>query len=315
MDNLSAELKEIRVELIDRNPENPRILFRQDELEELLNSIRVYGVQVPIAVYKAGRRYVLIDGERRWRCSKKLGRETVPALIQTAPDPLRNLLLMFNIHSLREQWDLLTIAMKLPRVVLLLSGELGREPKEHDICERTGLSRAVLRRCKLLIELPQQYKDQILEELHKPKAQQRLTEDFFIEMERSLKTVWGVFPQLLRNKDEVRRVLIKKYQGNVIKNVVHFRLLAKIARASKVEVDESVIISSLSEVLGDNHVDIERVYEERFSSAYNERDLVSRISTVLDALSRLVPDEVDDELRQELHKLVRQASQVLEDAG
>jgi ParB family chromosome partitioning protein len=147
----NTQLKDIKVDLIDRNPENPRIIFRQDELEDLLNSIRIYGVQVPIAVFKKGFRYVLIDGERRWRCSKKLGKDTIPALVQDEPDQLNNLLLMFNIHSLREQWDLLTIAMKLPRVVDLLRDELDREPKERETCERTGLALGVYRRCKLLI--------------------------------------------------------------------------------------------------------------------------------------------------------------------
>jgi ParB family chromosome partitioning protein len=78
-----AKLREIPVDWIDRNPENPRIIFRGDELNQLLQSIRLRGVQVPISVYKEGSRYVLIDGERRWRCCVKLNRKTIPALIQT----------------------------------------------------------------------------------------------------------------------------------------------------------------------------------------------------------------------------------------
>ena len=95
---------------------------------------------------------------------------------------------MFNIHALREQWDLLTIAVKLPRVLDLLEQETGRRPIEQDIIDKTGLTRSIIRRCKLLIELPEMYREQLLEELHKPKAQQKITEDFFIEMERALKT-------------------------------------------------------------------------------------------------------------------------------
>jgi len=64
-----GKLQQILVDNIDRNPENPRIFFRQQELDELTESIRRHGVQVPIAVYKEAGRYVLIDGERRWRCS------------------------------------------------------------------------------------------------------------------------------------------------------------------------------------------------------------------------------------------------------
>src|SRR5437879_6280802 len=97
IDASSSLLENIPVERIDRNPENPRILFRPTEFEELLESIRRYGVQVPISVYRNKGRYVLIDGERRWRCALKLNNKTIPALIQEKPDDLTNLLLMFNI--------------------------------------------------------------------------------------------------------------------------------------------------------------------------------------------------------------------------
>src|SRR5688572_20469193 len=104
IDAAHADLKDISVDLIDRNPENPRVFFRQEELDSLLDSIRQYGVQVPITVYRYRNRYTLIDGERRWRCSIKLNKKTIPALVQDKPDDLTNLLLMFNIHALREQW-------------------------------------------------------------------------------------------------------------------------------------------------------------------------------------------------------------------
>src|SRR6266852_2717916 len=169
-DASQAKLQQIPPDLIDRNPENPRIIFRPAEFEDLLESIRVRGIQQPISGFRKGERFVLIDGERRWRCSLKLNRPTIPALVQPAPSPLENLLMMFNIHWLREQWDLLTIALKLPRVVKLLAIELDHEPKDKEIREKTGLNLPMIRRCKLLMELPKKYRDEILRELHKPKS-------------------------------------------------------------------------------------------------------------------------------------------------
>jgi ParB family transcriptional regulator, chromosome partitioning protein len=134
-----ARLDQVRVDRVRPNPDNPRLTFRQGELDELQESIRVYGVQVPIAVYKDGDHYVLIDGERRWRCASKLNKETIPALIQDKPSPLQNLLLMFNIHSLREQWDLLTVSLKLPQVIGLLKKERKKEPTEAELSSATGL--------------------------------------------------------------------------------------------------------------------------------------------------------------------------------
>jgi ParB family chromosome partitioning protein len=170
----NAKLQQIPVDRIDRNPDNPRIVFRSSDLDELQESIRIHGIQVPISVYREAGRYVLIDGERRWRCALKLNLKEVPALVQAKPGPLENLLLMFNIHALREQWDLLTIALKLDDIIALMKEELGKTPTEAEISNQTGLNRATIRRSKLLMALPQQYKDKILTELRKPKSQQKV---------------------------------------------------------------------------------------------------------------------------------------------
>src|SRR5262245_40213842 len=58
------EVAQLSPERIQRNPENPRLFFRGEELDSLLASISRYGVQVPITVYKEGSQYFLIDGER-----------------------------------------------------------------------------------------------------------------------------------------------------------------------------------------------------------------------------------------------------------
>jgi ParB/RepB/Spo0J family partition protein len=183
----TGKLMELEVNSIQPNPENPRLRFRQGELDSLRASIRRHGVQVPISVFKRGSGYILIDGERRWRCASKLNLMTIPALVQSEPSPLQNLLLMFNIHALREQWDFLTIALKLPTVVKLLQERDGREPTEADLAEHTSLPRGTIRKCRLLMRLPKKYKDVILDELKKPKAKQEVGEEFFIEMEKALK--------------------------------------------------------------------------------------------------------------------------------
>lgn len=107
-------LREIPPDKIKRNPENPRLFFRDEEMDTLTASIKRYGIQVPITVYADGSDFILIDGERRWRCARKLNLPRIPALVQEKPTRLENLLLMFNIHALREQWDYLTIA-RTPR--------------------------------------------------------------------------------------------------------------------------------------------------------------------------------------------------------
>jgi ParB/RepB/Spo0J family partition protein len=311
-DASSAKLEQIRTDLIDRNPENPRLVFRPGELEDLLESIRVHGIQVPIAVYKDGKRYVLIDGERRWKCCLKLNRLTIPALVQAKPDPLGNLLLMFNIHSLREQWDLLTIALKLPRVIELLTTKLEKEPTERDISDQTGLNRSVIRRCKLLIDLPENYKDDILAELNKPKSQQKITEDLFIEMERALKTVERAMPMVIGNKDVVRDILLKKYKSGVINNRVHFRNIAKIARAEAVGFDPEAAAKQLRQLFANNNYSIEDAFLNSVGEAYKERDVGTRVTSLLGILETLEPEDIEGELKEKLQALEKKLAAILE---
>lgn len=306
-------LKSIDVDLIDRNPENPRIIFRPGELSQLTESIRKHGVQVPIAVYREGRRYVLIDGERRWRCSIKLNRQTIPALVQEKPDRLSNLLLMFNIHALREQWDLLTISMKLPTVIGLLKDRSGRDPTEREISSETGLNLAVVRRCKLLMALPDKHKQTILKELQKPKSEQKLTEDFFIEMERSLTTVQRAMPALVNElgKERMREILITKYKAGTISNRVDFRQIAKIARAERVSADTIQATKSLKKLFSDNDYSIEDAYESSVAYAYDERDILTRVKGLTAQLSQFDSESIDEDIEEALEELQKIITNVL----
>jgi ParB/RepB/Spo0J family partition protein len=311
-DAAHSHLREILVDQIDRNPDNPRIVFRSGELEALTESIRRHGVQVPISVYQEGRRYFLIDGERRWRSCIKLNKKAIPALVQDKPDDLTNVLLMFNIHALREQWDLLTIALKLPHVIQLLQARLGKEPSERELSEQTGLLRSVIRRCRLLMELPETYRSDLLEELKKPKPQQKLSEDFFIEMERALKTVERSIPDVIKDKNKVRDVLISKYKKDVIPDMTDLRQVGKIARAEKVAADTGKARDVLTKLFRPNSYSPQKAYEESVIDAYEERDLLTRIESLLQRLQNITPAKLDADLRRALERLAAKVAALLD---
>ena len=308
----SARLADIPVSKIRPNPDNPRMTFRQGELEELQESIRQFGVQVPIAVFKRASEYVLIDGERRWRCASKLNLKTIPALVQREPKPLENLLLMFNIHALREQWDLLTIALKLPTIVSLLKQELGHIPTEGELSAKTGLARSVIRRCRLLMDLPEKYHTLLLNEIKKPKSKQTLSEDLFIEMERSLKTVARAMPEVVPDIDTARRALLKKYQEKVIDNIVDFRKVAKIARATSVGIAEEAARTAIRRILTEPGYSIQSAWDDTASDAYAERDIVSRIDNLLRKFADISAVSIDQDVREKLEELVIRTKALLE---
>jgi ParB family chromosome partitioning protein len=308
-------LKEITPDRIFQNPANPRMFFRPEEMDTLLGSIKRYGVQVPISVYEDGNRFILIDGERRWRCAKKLNLRSIPALVQEKPSALENLLLMFNIHALREQWDYLTIAKGLPSVITLFSSENGRHPNEIELSELTGLTRGQIRRCRLLLDLPDKYFSVLEEELVLPKARQQLSEDFFIEMERSLKTVQHRVPSAISDLDSARDALITKFRAGTIGNITDFRKLSKIATSiSNVGAKEFRVRSALKDILDPSKkTGIEAVYAERFELQYDQRKITLSIDSISDFLevSEEQEDAISTELRQKLIDLKTRIERVL----
>ena len=94
-----ARFAELPVGEIRPNPKQPRTVFDEDALDELVGSIREVGVLQPIVVRDAGDGYELIMGERRWRATQAAGLATIPAIIRDTEDGdlLRDALLE-NLH-------------------------------------------------------------------------------------------------------------------------------------------------------------------------------------------------------------------------
>jgi len=91
--------QEVSIDLIDPNPRNPRTVFDEDAMVELIHSIREFGLLQPIVVRPAGKRFELVMGERRWRAAERAGLTAVPAIVRRVQDAdlLRDALLE-NIH-------------------------------------------------------------------------------------------------------------------------------------------------------------------------------------------------------------------------
>lgn len=97
-----ARLAQLPLDAIVPNHVQPRDVFDEDDLTELEHSIREFGVLQPIVVRPIpgdDARFELIMGERRWRASRRAGKDSVPALIKDTPDDamLRDALLE-NLH-------------------------------------------------------------------------------------------------------------------------------------------------------------------------------------------------------------------------
>lgn len=80
--------KDINLSLVDPDPNQPRKDFQEDKLLELAESISAIGVKQAITIREVGDRYIIIAGERRYRASKLVNKETIPAIIVKESDQL-----------------------------------------------------------------------------------------------------------------------------------------------------------------------------------------------------------------------------------
>ncbi len=81
-------LRHIPIELIEPNPDNPRKIFKEEELEDLSRSLREKGMLQPLLVRRKPdqRTYEIIAGERRWRAAQRAGLHDLPVLIRDMSD-------------------------------------------------------------------------------------------------------------------------------------------------------------------------------------------------------------------------------------
>ncbi|OZB48435.1 MAG: chromosome partitioning protein ParB [Cellulomonas sp. 14-74-6] len=94
-----AVFAELPLDEIRPNPRQPRTVFDEDALDELVGSIREIGVLQPVVVRRAGDGYELIMGERRWRAAGAAGLEAIPAIIrETGDEDLLRDALLENLH-------------------------------------------------------------------------------------------------------------------------------------------------------------------------------------------------------------------------
>ncbi|CDO08015.1 chromosome partitioning protein ParB [Mycolicibacterium cosmeticum] len=147
-----AVYREIDPKLIEPNPRQPRQVFDEEALAEMVHSIKEFGVMQPIVVRELpgngdGARYQLVMGERRWRASQEAGLAVIPAIVrETADGDMLRDALLENIH--RAQLNPLEEAAAYQQLL----EEFG---VTHDeLAVRIGRSRPLISNMIRLLRLP-----------------------------------------------------------------------------------------------------------------------------------------------------------------
>lgn len=294
---------------IRSNPENPRLVFREKELLDLEKSISSNGILVPLTVYReASGNYVLLDGERRWLCARKLALLRVPIIVQPEPSRLQNIMMMFAIHNARTDWDPLPTALKLRKLEGLFNEAEGRVPTEIQLAQLASLSRGEVRRLKNILALPQTYLDLIEAEQDLPRSQQNLTVDHLLEVVRGTAAV--IRATILEEDERVglEGVLIGKFQKKILSSTVEPRLLTRMARSvERGDVSREQMRQYIYRLIEDPTFTVREAYDE----STQEVDIVHNIELTT---RRLIGNVLDMESLKDLSDSSRLALRKLRDA-
>jgi ParB family chromosome partitioning protein len=183
---LNRGAREIAIELIDPDPDQPRKTYDQAAAEELAASVREQGIVSPILVTPKGDRFRIVFGERRYRAALEVGLTTIPCVIREQLEPLQILLFQLTENLQRADPRPLEVAACLakledPQEGFALSRAeigrlLGRSPSwvssMLSLLDASGPARDALEEglirdpetTRLFRQLPEASKDALLEE-------------------------------------------------------------------------------------------------------------------------------------------------------
>jgi ParB family chromosome partitioning protein len=143
--------REIPVSAIEADPNQPRRTFDEEKLQELAESIKLYGVLSPILV-RAGAlpgRYTIISGERRYRASQVAGLAAIPAIVSQGEGEDSRTLAIQLVENL-QRYDL----SSLERAQAIGALRDGHNLSIRDIAEKLSISKSAVQRSLEILSLP-----------------------------------------------------------------------------------------------------------------------------------------------------------------
>ncbi len=147
---------DVDIDLVKPNPDQPRVDFRDEAIEELAASIREAGVLQPIVVVPEAGYYKIIIGERRFRAARKAGLKKIPVLIRHIP-PESQLEISLIENLQREQLNPMEVAAAYHRLMDDLSYT------QQEVAEKVGKDRASVTNTLRLLKLPAEIQEHLRE--------------------------------------------------------------------------------------------------------------------------------------------------------
>ena len=297
-----GRLLELSPEQIGPNLENPRLHFPEGSLDSLAESIEKEGVLVPVSVYEnrdGTPPYILVDGERRWQCAKRLGVRTIPAILIPKPDDVTNLRTMFHIHNVREPWNDMPTAWALKKLM-----ERTGQTDPEELRLSTGLSIERVKRLQFTLDLPKRYQELI--------DSGKVPLNYFYELERNvIRPLQRLRPQLFNQLGEgpIRESFVQKYLEEVTPDTVELRRVRPIITVAASEAGSPEGTSDLDDFILDliqtKERTIQEAYENTVEMIVEAKKFAQRCRLLIVSLDRLMKKAQSEDDRELVISAVR----------
>ncbi len=152
---MTQNVQKLAINYLQPNPFQPRDKVKKEDIEDLVESIRIHGILEPLVVAETPAGYQIIAGERRWRAAKVVGLDEVPVYIKkTSPQGMLEMAIVENV----QRYDLNPIerAQSFQR----LQREFNLPTSE--VAKRIGKSPAYISNSLKLLSLPDAVSDGLL---------------------------------------------------------------------------------------------------------------------------------------------------------
>ncbi|MBR6452421.1 MAG: ParB/RepB/Spo0J family partition protein [Lachnospiraceae bacterium] len=151
-------LEYVKIRLVEPNPNQPRKIFNEDDLQELADSIKEHGVIVPIVVQDRKDHYEIIAGERRWRASQRAGLKEVPVIIKNCTE--KEILTLSLIENLQRK-DINSIEEAAAYKRLMTEFKMTQD----EIAESVSKSRTAITNTIRLLKLSDKVQEMLIEDM------------------------------------------------------------------------------------------------------------------------------------------------------
>jgi ParB family chromosome partitioning protein len=307
MSDIQSELLKLSPSDIIKNKDNPRLIFDPEDQDLLRESIKQEGILVPLTVYKrsSDEKYVLLDGERRWRCAQDLNLQVLPCNVIHEPTRVENILRMFSIHNTRKDWELVPTALKLETLIRILN-----EKSNTRLARLTGMSTPRIEQCRKILTFPKKYLDLAI-----LGNENRISGDFFPLLYDFLEEIEKM-PEIPNefSRNQITEIMIEKYRTRHLRGVLDLRTLKRAYADSRhLDVSLSSQVRATRQYLRSQDMTTSEFYDHATGVAYQLHTIIKTADRLKKSLLKIDPQILNEskKLRRILKELRDRIDQVL----